>query len=139
MTAAQYHFDHFLKAQDEDYDTAFRELQQGQKQSHWMWYIFPQLRGLGLSPMSHRFGLDDASHALEYSRHDVLGARLRSCVEVVNALEGRTALQIFAMPDTLKFRSCLTLFDRATQDPVFQRALDKYYEGIGDPATLRLL
>jgi len=136
---APYDLDHFLEAQDGDYETALRELQQGQKLSHWMWYIFPQLRGLGFSPMAQRYGLEDAGHALAYSRHEVLGARLRNCVEVVNALEGRTALQIFAMPDTLKFRSCLTLFERATRDPLYQRALDKYYEGQADPATLRLL
>ncbi|MEZ5961596.1 MAG: DUF1810 domain-containing protein [Hyphomonadaceae bacterium] len=136
---APYELNHFLDAQEDSYDTALLELQQGEKQSHWMWYIFPQLRGLGFSPMAHRYGLADLDHALAYWNNEVLGTRLRNCVDVVNALEGRTALQIFAMPDTLKFRSCVTLFDRATRDPIFTHALAKYYEGEADPETLRLL
>ena len=106
-------FSHFLAAQDPVYDEVLAELRAGDKRTHWMWFIFPQLRALGRSATAQRFGLDDLAAARAYLAHPVLGARLCECVDIVAALEGRSAEDIFGGIDALKFRSALTLFEAA--------------------------
>jgi len=133
-------FDHFLIAQNAVYKQVLRELEHGQKQSHWMWFIFPQLRGLGFSATSQQFALDSLEAAGRYLRHEVLGSRLRECAQLVLAIENRTIDQIFGDPDWMKYRSSMTLFCLCSQtDTLFQRALDKYFAGVGDSRTLNLL
>lgn len=153
-------FGQFLVAQDPVYDTVVAELRAGEKRSHWMWFIFPQLRALGRSEVAQRFGLEDLGEARAYLAHEVLGARLRECTGLVNAIGARaaevdlvaakqagdnsavprTAHEIFATPDDLKFRSSMTLFAHAAPDePLFREALAKYFGGRGDPLTEELL
>ena len=116
------------------------ELRAGRKRSHWMWFVFPQLRGLGASAMADRYGIASADEARAYLAHPVLGPRLRECCALVLAVEGQTIDRILGYPDNLKFRSCLTLFEAvAPQEPVFRQCLDKYYGGRADPKTLALL
>jgi uncharacterized protein (DUF1810 family) len=130
----------FVQAQDPVYEQAIRELRSGRKSSHWMWYVFPQLRGLGWSPTAQYYGISSFAEAQAYLAHPVLGARLGECVQLVLGVQGRTAQQIFGYPDDLKFRSCLTLFAAAAPDPVpFTQALAKYYGGEADPATMERL
>lgn len=130
----------FVEAQDSVYSQVCVELAAGAKASHWMWFVFPQLKGLGLSAMAQHYGLASRAEALAYWQHPVLGARLKQCSELVVAVEGRTALQIFRSPDNLKFRSSMTLFTQvAPQEPVFSRALAKYFGGEGDARTMALL
>jgi uncharacterized protein (DUF1810 family) len=126
----------FVEAQDPVYASVCDELKAGHKTTHWMWFVFPQLRGLGTSAMAHHFGIASAAEAVAYLRHPVLGARLRECVELVLGVPTRTAHQIFGSPDDLKFRSSMTLFRIvAPAEPLFQRALDRYFGGEGDPLT----
>lgn len=116
------------------------ELRAGRKQSHWMWFIFPQLAGLGFSPMAQRYAISSLAEARAYLAHPLLGARLRECTELVLAIHGKTAHAIFGSPDDLKFRSCLSLFAEAAPDEiVFNIALAKYFAGVKDPRTLSLL
>ena len=135
----------FLDAQRSCYARVLEELAAGQKTSHWMWFIFPQLRGLGMSSTARRFGLSGLEEARAYLAHPLLGTRLRECTRLVLAVEGRTAHEIFGSPDDLKLRSCLTLFAQAAEpspaaDPrVFGEALARYYGGEPDPRTLELL
>ncbi len=130
----------FVEAQAGCYSRALAELAAGRKTSHWMWFILPQLQGLGSSPMSHRYALSGLAEARAYLAHPTLGARLRECTRAVIALQGRTALEIFGSPDDLKLRSCLTLFARASPaERLFSEALAKYFGGQPDPLTLRLL
>jgi uncharacterized protein (DUF1810 family) len=130
----------FVDAQEPIYDQVCRELRAGQKQSHWMWFIFPQLAGLGHSPMAQRFALADRSHAAAYWAHAVLGARLCECVALVNIHTEATAAQMFGYPDCLKLHSSLTLFhDVAPAQLLFTQALNQLYGGARDPATLKLL
>jgi uncharacterized protein (DUF1810 family) len=135
----------FLDAQARCYARVLEELAAGEKTSHWMWFIFPQLKGLGMSATARRFGLAGLEEARAYRAHPLLGARLCECTRAVLALEGRTAHQIFGSPDDLKLRSCLTLFAQAAgsapapQDRLFGAALAKYYRGEPDPLTLGLL
>jgi uncharacterized protein (DUF1810 family) len=132
----------FLKAQDTVYATVLKELRSGRKVSHWMWFIFPQIQGLGSSPMARHYAISSLAEARAYLEHPVLSKRLRECCRIVNSLRHRTALEIFGYPDDLKFRSCLTLFVQAaeaTDKGVFIEALDKYYGGQEDAETLRLL
>jgi uncharacterized protein (DUF1810 family) len=130
----------FVHAQARDYDTAVGELKAGRKRSHWIWYVFPQIRGLGMSAMSQKYSISGLDEARAYSEHPVLGPRLRECTQVVLDIHGRTAEQIFPDPDDLKFRSCMTLFERAAADPsVFRAALAKYFGGEPDYATLEIL
>jgi uncharacterized protein (DUF1810 family) len=133
-------FEHFLRAQNPIYSNVLAELRAGDKRSHWMWFIFPQLTALGRSATALRYGLDDLAMAQGYLRHDVLGPRLIECTRTVLGVSGRTAHQIFGSPDDLKFRSSMTLFSRADpEQPVFADALAKYYGGIEDPRTVELL
>lgn len=132
--------EHFVIAQEPVYDNVRAELRLGRKATHWMWFIFPQLAGLGHSDMSKRYELESLDAARDYLDHPVLGPRLIECTQQVNRIEGRTAHEIFGPPDDLKFRSSMTLFHRARQNEVaFSEALDKYYDGIEDPQTLGLL
>ena len=132
-------FEHFLSAQDPVYEIVLDELGAGDKQSHWMWFIFSQLKALAKSPTALQFGLNDLDDARVYAAHPILGARLRECVKSVQDVEGRTAREIFGAPDDLKFCSCLTLFAHATGETLFKIALEKYYDGGEDPLTLRAL
>lgn len=130
----------FVKAQDPVYAKVIAELRAGRKRSHWMWFIFPQLRGLGLSAMAFEYGITGLDEAQAYLAHPVLGPRLRECTQLLMEVEGRTIREILGTPDDLKFRSCLTLFQSA--DPsgeFFLGALAKYYEGVADFQTLELL
>jgi uncharacterized protein (DUF1810 family) len=132
-------FEHFLDAQRPVYAKVTAELAAGRKQGHWMWFIFPQLRALGQSPMAYRYGIADLGEAQAYAGEPVLGERLRDCVQLVMESGERTAHEIFGTPDDLKFRSCLTLFGRATGEPLFATALAKFYAGEEDRLTLRVL
>lgn len=137
---AENDLERFVEAQDRVYDAVRNELAAGRKASHWMWFVFPQLRGLGRSATAHYYGIGSRSEALHYVQHAVLGARLRDCVEQVLAIEGASAHSIFGSPDDLKFRSSMTLFAAVAPDePRFRRALDKYFRGEPDPATLEFL
>lgn len=130
----------FLRAQDGVYGRVLEELRAGRKASHWMWFIFPQVAGLGTGAMSQHYAISGRAEAAAYAAHPVLGARLRECTRLVNALEGRSARDIFGRPDDLKFRSCMTLFAACAADAdLFQEALDKYFNGQGDPLTLARL
>jgi uncharacterized protein (DUF1810 family) len=130
----------FVDAQAATYAAALAELKAGRKRSHWMWFVFPQIAGLGLSPTAQRYAISGLDEARAYLAHPLLGPRLRACVAAVNSVEGRTAHEIFGSPDDLKFRSSLTLFAEATVDNAdFREALARYYGGAPDPATLRLL
>lgn len=131
--------DRFVRAQAADYERALSELRDGKKRSHWMWYVFPQIEGLGHSPMSHRYSIKGAAEARAYLDHPVLGTRLRECAAVVHGIVGRLALEIFGSPDDLKLRSCATLFARTSDDGVFEQILQKYFDGQPDKETLRLL
>ena len=127
----------FLDAQDPVYSRVCDELRAGRKQSHWMWFIFPQIAGLGRSEMAIRYAISSRDEAGAYLAHPILGARLRECTSLVNAVEGRTILQILGSPDDLKFRSSMTLFAHATADnQVFVDALRQYFGGQPDPLTL---
>ena len=130
----------FVTAQAGVYDQAWAELRSGRKRSHWMWFVFPQLKGLGLSPTALAYGIASLEEARAYLRHPVLGSRLRDCTRAVNALEGRSAHDIFGSPDDVKFRSSMTLFDRSAPDePIFSLALTRYFGGAPDPRSLDLL
>ena len=120
----------FVEAQDVVWDDVCRELAAGRKQSHWMWFVFPQIAGLGFSPISEHYAIASLDEARAYLAHPVLGPRLRRCTELVNAVDGRTIGQILGSPDDLKFRSSMTLFAEAADDnAVFREALAKYYGG----------
>jgi len=133
-------FEPFVAAQDPIYASVLAELRAGQKATHWMWFIFPQLRALGRSATALRFGIADLDEARAYLAHPVLGPRLRECTEAVNRVSGRTAHEIFGSPDDMKFRSSMTLFAHAADDPApFRRALERYYDGLEDPVTVGLI
>lgn len=132
----------FVDAQDRVYDAVLAELHDGAKRSHWIWFVFPQLRGLGRSPTAARFGIASLAEAQAYLAHPVLGPRLRECTRLVNAIDGRSVDEIFGWPDNLKVRSSMTLFAAAAEaedSADFRAVLDKFYGGQGDPATVELL
>ena len=130
----------FVKAQEEDFSCAISEVRAGRKRSHWMWYIYPQLDRLGRSATAQFYGIRGMGEARAYLRHPVLGPRLIKSMEAALSVEGRTAEEIFGFPDVLKLRSCATLFARASEPgSVFDRVLQKYYDGQADEATLQLL
>lgn len=129
---------HFLTAQAPIYPTALAELRAGQKRSHWMWFIFPQIAGLGMSAMSQRYALGSLDEARAYLAHDTLGPRLIECTRAVLAHPDKTANAIFGHPDDLKFRSSMTLFAKAAPDqPEFHQALETFFSGAPDPETLK--
>jgi uncharacterized protein (DUF1810 family) len=129
----------FVRAQAPDYDRALSELRDGRKGSHWMWYVFPQLEGLGRSSMSQRYSIKSAAEALAYLSHPILGPRLRECVTAVNSAMGRSAHEIFGSPDDLKLHSSVTLFAHVSDDAVFRQLLQKYFDGQPDDETLQRL
>jgi len=130
----------FVHAQDPAWEHVVEELEEGAKQTHWMWFVFPQLRGLGRSDLARRFGIASLAEAEAYMAHPLLGPRLRQCCEILEGLQGRTALAIFGAVDELKLRSCLTLFERAApHEPVFTHLLEKYFGSQRDAATLALM
>jgi uncharacterized protein (DUF1810 family) len=134
----RYDLKRFVAAQDADriYDQAAAELRRGRKTSHWMWFVFPQITGLGQSPVARMYAISGLAEAEAYLAHPVLGPRLVECAAIVGALSGRTAEEIFGGIDALKLRSSMTLFLRAAPDePVFRQVLDEYFGGKPDPAT----
>ena len=135
--------DRFVKAQAGIYPVALGEIRAGKKRSHWMWFVFPQLAGLGSSSAAQTYAIRSLQEARAYLAHPVLGPRLAECVDAANAVQGRSALDVFGYPDELKFHSSLTLFQLAAAaaeaKAPFQRALDKYFGGKGDSVTLNKL
>jgi uncharacterized protein (DUF1810 family) len=135
-----YDLQRFVDAQDPVYDKVCSELQDGRKKSHWMWFVFPQIEGLGSSQLARKFAISSLAEAAAYLGHPVLGPRLAECTRLANQVEGRTIDQIFGYPDDLKFRSSMTLFAHATSDnQAFITALQKYCKSEFDPATLAQL
>ena len=127
----------FTEAQDPVYAKVKAELRAGHKRSHWMWFVFPQITGLGSSEMAQRYAIASEDEAAAYLAHPVLGQRLRECAAIVAALDGPSAHDIFGNPDAMKFRSSMTLFaDTAPDEAVFQACIDKYFDGEPDPETL---
>ena len=167
MASDPYNLDRFVLAQDPVLAQVCAELAAGHQQSHWMWFIFPQLRGLGASSMAQRYAIGSLAEARAYLDHPLLGERLRSCTQLVNRIAGRSAQAIFGYPDYLKFRSCMTLFARAAEEHshappaspagaagdtrdtrdtrdtggnrAFSEALARYFAGEGDALTEKLL
>lgn len=131
-----YNLQRFVEAQNRVYEQVCRELRKGEKESHWMWFIFPQLRGLGHSQMASLYGISGRDEAEAYLKHPVLGPRLRECTRLVNQVEGRSIGEIFGDPDDLKFRSSMTLFAlSAPENQIFKHALEKYFGGEMDRFT----
>ncbi len=131
----------FVDAQDAVYASVLEELKAGEKVSHWMWFVFPQIRGLGGSPMAQRFAISSLEEAKAYLEHPILGPRLEVCTRLVLAVEGKSAEEIFGYPDHLKFRSCMTLFAECARGStlIFFESLVKYFEGEPDQLTLGIL
>jgi uncharacterized protein (DUF1810 family) len=130
----------FVDAQAGVYDRVCGELRAGRKRSHWMWFVFPQIRGLGSSEMAVRYAISSLDEAKAYLGHDVLGVRLRECAGILVGVQGRTVEEIFGYPDDLKFHSSMTLFAKAAEEEgVFQEALRKYFGGAMDGGTLERL
>jgi uncharacterized protein (DUF1810 family) len=131
--------DRFVQAQDGVYDDALAELTAGRKRTHWMWFVFPQIAGLGSSPTAQRYAIRSLDEARAYLAHPVLGPRLRKCAQALLAVPGRSAHEILGHPDDMKLRSSMTLFARAADEPaLFEAVLDRFYDG-PDPHTLALL
>lgn len=135
-----YDLNRFVSAQNRDYATALAEIRSGRKRTHWIWYIFPQIEGLGQSEMSQYYAIRSEDEARAYLAHPVLGPRLVECCEAVLGITGRSAREIFGSPDDLKLRSCATLFAHISpENSVFERLLDRYFQGAPDERTLDLL
>jgi uncharacterized protein (DUF1810 family) len=142
MSSASDPFDlqRFVDAQARVYHTVLAELRDGSKRSHWIWFVFPQIAGLGSSPTAARYAISSLDEARAYLAHPLLGPRLRECTQLVTRVKGRSVAQIFGSPDDLKVRSSMTLFARATSDnDDFVAVLDKYYDGAEDPLTVARL
>ncbi|AMJ61415.1 DUF1810 domain-containing protein [Bosea sp. PAMC 26642] len=139
--AVSYDLNRFVAAQADVIADALTELHAGQKRSHWMWFVFPQLRGLGMSPTAQRYGIADLDEANAYLAHPLLGRRLFACTDIVLSIERRTLQQIFGSPDDMKFISCMTLFALASRNPqsAFRVALDRYGGGALDQRTVDML
>lgn len=136
----QLNLERFISAQQDSYAHALREVTAGKKFSHWMWYVFPQLRGLGMSSTAHHYGITGLDEAKAYLEHEILGPRLREICEAALSVKGKTALDIFGRPDDMKLRSCATLFAQISEDgSVFHKILDMYFNGTPDERTLQLL
>jgi uncharacterized protein (DUF1810 family) len=129
----------FLDAQAPVYTQVMSELRSGRKRSHWMWFIFPQIAGLGHSAMTRRYAIASCDEAVAYLAHSILGPRLRECTQVVCNIQGRSIEQILGSPDDVKFRSSMTLFKAVSGDLVFRNALNKFCAGTTDSATLAIL
>jgi uncharacterized protein (DUF1810 family) len=135
-----YDLQRFVDAQRDVYPTALAELRAGRKRSHWMWFIFPQVEGLGSSEMARRYAIGSTDEAAAYLAHPLLGARLRECASAVAMHEDRGVDEIFGHPDDLKFHSSMTLFaDVAPDEAIFQTCLDQFFDGVPDPATIERL
>ena len=135
-----FNLDRFVQAQEHVMADVQAELRAGRKQTHWMWFVFPQIAGLGHSATARHYAIASREEAVAYLAHPVLGPRLVACTELANAVTGRSANQVFGSPDDLKFRSSVTLFALVQAgNPVFQAALDRYFGGQPDPATVQLL
>jgi uncharacterized protein (DUF1810 family) len=139
-----YNLQRFLNAQESTFEAARAELAAGQKLSHWMWFVFPQIKGLGSSPTAQRFAISSLDEGAAYLEHRVLGRRLEMCTALVNTLQGKSVHDIFGYPDDLKFHSSITLFTEVAekfgfQTPVFKDALSKYFDGKRDQGTLSQL
>ena len=134
--ADPYNLERFVEAQASVIDKVLSELRSGYKQSHWMWFIFPQIRGLGRSPVSVEYAISGREEARAYSQHPILGPRLKECTRMVVLVENRSAREIFGSPDDMKFRSSMTLFSQVSEDNIFTRALEKYFQGLPDQMTL---
>lgn len=138
--ADPFDLERFVKAQESVFNQVREELQKGEKRSHWMWFIFPQIRGLGSSPMAQKFAISSAAEARAYLDHPLLGARLLECTRLVINVGGRSVHEIFGSPDDVKFRSSMTLFARVSPTTSeFTEALQKYYRGETDSRTLEIL
>ena len=136
-SADPYNLGRFVRAQDGVFDRVLRELRSGVKMGHWMWFIFPQIKGLGQSPISIEFAISSPDEARAYLQHSVLGPRLKECTRLVLLVEGRSVEEIFGSPDDMKFRSSMTLFAQVSpDDDIFLRALQKYFGGVPDRLTL---
>ena len=136
----RFHLQRFVEAQEPIYDQVRRELRAGRKESHWIWFVFPQIAGLGQSQTSVRFAVSSLAEASAYLAHPILGPRLGECATLALEVDGRSALDIFGPVDAMKFRSSMTLFAEAgPKFPVFERCLDKFFAGVRDPATLSRL
>jgi uncharacterized protein (DUF1810 family) len=129
----------FIAAQNLIYDRALTELRQGYKRTHWIWFIFPQVQGLGLSAMSHKFAINSLAEAAAYLEDPLLGARLIECTTAVLEVPGKSALEIFGSPDDLKFRSSVTLFEATEGGGPFVRAIERFFGGTRDQKTLDIL
>jgi len=135
--ADPYNLDRFVDAQARMFPEVVSELRAGRKTSHWIWFVFPQIRGLGQSPTSIEYAISGLDEARAYLAHPILGPRLKECAQLVLQLENRTASQIFGSPDDMKFGSCMTLFAQASpEDHIFTQALQKYFRGVPDQMTL---
>ncbi|CAM3070825.1 DUF1810 domain-containing protein [Sphingomonas zeae] len=139
IMTAPFDLDRFVAAQAQIFDTAFGEIRRGAKRSHWMWFIFPQIAGLGSSEMARRYAIGSLDEARAYLAHPVLGARLRDCVAALQDLTGTSAEAVFGGIDALKLRSSLTLFAQAGGGGLFIAAIDRWFNGEADPATLARL
>ncbi len=139
MTTSAFDLDRFVAAQDPLYSHVVAELAAGRKQSHWMWFIFPQVAGLGFSAMAQRYAIRSRAEAEAYLAHPILGSRLLECTRLVLEVNGKTIHAILGSPDDVKFRSSMTLFDAVSNQPIFAQAIDKYYGGEKDQATLDIL
>ena len=129
-----------MNAQSRTFEQARAELLAGRKDTHWMWFIFPQIEGLGRSEIARRYAISSLAEARAYLKHPILGPRLIECTQIVNRLDGKSAHEIFGTPDDLKFRSSLTLFARVARgEPVFEQALAKYFDSVPDPLTTERL
>lgn len=135
-----YDLDRFVLAQEYSYDTALSEIKKGRKTTHWIWYIFPQLKGLGVSYRSEQYGIENAEEARSYLSHPVLGARLREITKALLNLNENDAHKVMGYPDDMKLRSCMTLFAYISEnDSIFHRVLEKYFDGKRDEATIKML
>ena len=134
-----YALDRFVAAQNGLYDTALGEIRRGAKRTHWIWFIFPQIAGLGSSPLAQRYAIGSLDEARAYLDHTVLGPRYRQCVAALQDLGGTTADTIFGSIDAMKLRSSLTLFEQASSEPLFAAALDRWFDGRRDNRTLAIL
>jgi uncharacterized protein (DUF1810 family) len=131
--------DRFVSAQEDIYDSALAEIRAGRKRTHWMWFVFPQLRGLGSSPISRQFAIRSAAEARAYLAHPILGPRLLECCHALLELKSTSATEIFGSPDDLKLRSCATLFAYVSEPgSVFERVLERFYGGVPDEKTVTL-
>ncbi|MBN9241651.1 MAG: DUF1810 domain-containing protein [Mesorhizobium sp.] len=140
MTSNPFDLERFVKAQAPVFETVLRELRDGRKANHWMWFAFPQIEGLGFSAMAQRYAIASLDEARAYLEHPVLGSRLRQCVEMLLTISGRSAHEVFGSPDDMKLHSSLTLFAAAApEEALFRTALDRFFDGHADQATRKRL